>query len=60
MCESTTSSCIAREKSPRFAEPLRAEALLLRGEGVSAANPRERRNTQPSRNSKQRQIARAD
>ncbi|MFU0565285.1 hypothetical protein [Gardnerella vaginalis] len=41
-----------REKSPRFAEPLRAEALLLRGEGVSALRPRERRNTQPSRNTK--------
>ena len=37
-----------REKSPRFAEPLKAEALLLCGEDVSAANPRERRNTQPS------------
>ena len=29
-----------REKSPRFAELLKAEALLLRGEGVSALRPR--------------------
>ena len=31
-----------REKSPRLAEPLKAEALLLRGEDVRATNPRER------------------
>jgi len=32
-----------REKSPRLAEQLKAEALLLRCEDVSAVNPRERR-----------------
>ncbi|EPI61333.1 hypothetical protein HMPREF1578_01023 [Gardnerella pickettii JCP8017B] len=31
-----------REKSPRLAEPLRAEALLLRGEDVRTTNPCER------------------